>query len=430
MPTSPTPAADLTEEQREERRTRARDLIEERLTETWPAWRRPGRKPNLPLAADIALDALGDLAAELLVDGTMMRALTIRDGVATLELAEATEMVRIFAAGMRGVLDGATNYVEMEMTDGSTGEGFTVTVRRRERPTPHELRQQAEARVEELTAELAVARQLLGTTTSAGPAAVPSTAAMLSTPCDACDHTLNWHRNDVGCTVPRCVCGRFQDPVEAAAPPAPADRAAVLREAAEIAESLREFTPAYGARKSAQISENVGVLRVADHLRRLAGEAAAGVQQTTEAHPPSVEYIAEVLELDESWEYLGAHADPAVAARRRASVTRRHPDAETRTVRKTTTYTVEPTEPPTHLPKGTNAEDCPACKGTNPDYPFLCPGPTPAVVHACPPDGSGLTPCCHRPPFEMQADRMTTDPTAVTCPTPPAAPAAPEEPTP
>ncbi|WP_354596109.1 hypothetical protein R1Y80_00905 [Streptomyces sp. JL1001] len=36
---------------------------------------------------------------------------------------------------------------------------------------------------------------------------------------------------------------------------------------------------------------------------------------------------------------------------------------------------VEPTEPPTHLPKGTNAEDCPACKGTNPDYPFLCPGP-------------------------------------------------------
>ncbi|MGW1219495.1 hypothetical protein ACWD6O_34495 [Streptomyces californicus] len=163
-----TTLADLTEEQRDARRTRARNLIEERLTDTWPAWRRPGRKPNLPLAADIALDALGDLAAEILVDGTMMRALTIRDGVATLELAEATEMVRIFAAGMRGALDGATNYVEMEMTDGSTGEGFTVTVRRRERPTPHELRQQAEARVERLTAELAVARQLLGTSTAEG----------------------------------------------------------------------------------------------------------------------------------------------------------------------------------------------------------------------------------------------------------------------
>ncbi|MFI9012620.1 hypothetical protein ACIGZI_01140 [Streptomyces griseus] len=69
----------------------------------------------------------------------------------------------------------------------------------------------------------------------------------------------------------------------AAAPPAPADRAAVLREAADIAESLREFTPAYGARKAAQISENVGVLRVADHFRRLAGEAAAGAHHATKA---------------------------------------------------------------------------------------------------------------------------------------------------
>ncbi|WP_145503183.1 hypothetical protein [Streptomyces sp. CFMR 7] len=56
--------------------------------------------------------------------------------------------------------------------------------------------------------------------------------------------------------------------------------------------------------------------------------------------------------------------------------------------------------------------------------------PGTAVVHACPPRGSGLTPCCHRSPFEMQADRMTADPTLVTCPGPPAAPAAPEETTP
>lgn len=153
---------DLTDEQREARRTRTRDLIETRLAETWPAWRRPGRKPNLALAADIALDSLGELAAEILVDGTMLRALTIRDGVATLELAEATEMVRIFAAGMRGVLDGngASNYVEMEMTDGSTGQGYTVTVQRRECPTPHQFRQQAEARAEHLAATL---REVLDT---------------------------------------------------------------------------------------------------------------------------------------------------------------------------------------------------------------------------------------------------------------------------
>lgn len=36
----------------------------------------------------------------------------------------------------------------------------------------------------------------------------------LSTRCDACRHTLNWHRNDVGCTVALCVCGAFREPVE------------------------------------------------------------------------------------------------------------------------------------------------------------------------------------------------------------------------
>lgn len=41
----------------------------------------------------------------------------------------------------------------------------------------------------------------------------------LSTRCDACEHTLNWHRNDVGCTVARCVCGRFQPPAEDEAQP-------------------------------------------------------------------------------------------------------------------------------------------------------------------------------------------------------------------
>ncbi|MFJ1782572.1 hypothetical protein ACIOKA_38335 [Streptomyces anulatus] len=264
MTTSPTtpdrPAsADLTEEQREARRIRARDLIEERLTETWPAWRRPGRKPNLPLAADIALDALGDLAAEILVDGTMMRSLTIRDGVATLELAEATEMVRIFAAGMRGALDGATNYVEMEMTDGSTGEGFTVTVRRRERPTPHELRQQAEARVGELTAELAVARQLLGT--------MSEETHVVTDDSDDPEHTDD---------CPGCPT----------APPAPADRAAVLREAADFVRDAH-------FRDGMSVQEIGTAMRHwADRESRLAGEAAAGVQQPA---APSIDSIVRAI---------------------------------------------------------------------------------------------------------------------------------------
>lgn len=38
------------------------------------------------------------------------------------------------------------------------------------------------------------------------------------------------------------------------------------------------------------------------------------------------------------------------------------------------------------------------------------------TTHACPPDGSGLTPCCGRTPFELpHDDRMTTKPDRVTC---------------
>ncbi|MFD7428434.1 hypothetical protein ACFV6Z_15500 [Streptomyces sp. NPDC059818] len=166
--------------------------------------------------------------------------------------------------------------------------------------------------------------------------------------------------------------------------PAPVDRAAVLREAADIAETLRQFEPAYGPRKDAQISENVGVLRVADHLRRMADEAQ---QPETEAHPAEVTWIGEIQESDDLWGYLRADHDRAVVEKRTAQQQKRFPawndgtPIRTRIVRKTTTYTVAvPAEPPVHLAKGTNAEDCPACKGTNPDYPFLCPGPNPVAA--------------------------------------------------
>lgn len=146
-----------TEAQREKRRQQARTAIENRLRDTWAAWKRFGRRPDFALAADIAVDSLGDLAAEILVDGTMMRALTVKDGVVTLELEEATDLIKIFTAGMRGVLDGygAENYVEMEMEvlpsvsldvrDGDNPtEAYTVTVQRQYRPTPHEFRKRAE----------------------------------------------------------------------------------------------------------------------------------------------------------------------------------------------------------------------------------------------------------------------------------------------
>ncbi len=57
-----------------------------------------------------------------------------------------------------------------------------------------------------------------------------------------------------------------------AAVAATAARAAVFLEAAGVADGLRQVEPVTGARWSAQVSENVGVLRVADELRRRAGE--------------------------------------------------------------------------------------------------------------------------------------------------------------
>jgi hypothetical protein len=66
----------------------------------------------------------------------------------------------------------------------------------------------------------------------------------------------------------------------------PTDRTAVLREAADIAESLRQFEPATGARWSAQVSENVGILRVAAELRRLAAGSAGRVADDTQPETP------------------------------------------------------------------------------------------------------------------------------------------------
>jgi hypothetical protein len=146
---------ELTEAQRAKRRTQARKAIESALRETAHEWVKHDG-PDFTLASDIAMDALGDLAAEILTDGTMMRSLTIKDGVATLSLEPAIEILKIFVASMRGVLDGygAENYVETEMTapsvsmdlrDGSNPmDSYTVTIQRRTNPTPHAFRLRAE----------------------------------------------------------------------------------------------------------------------------------------------------------------------------------------------------------------------------------------------------------------------------------------------
>lgn len=148
-------ATELTEKQRYDRRLKAARAITNALRETHHEWHHLN-DGDWRLLGDIAMDALGDMAAEILTDGTMLRSLTIKDGVATLDLEPATEILKIFVASMRGVLDGygAENYVETEMQapsvsmdlrDGSNPmDSYTVTIQRRTNPTPHEFRLRAE----------------------------------------------------------------------------------------------------------------------------------------------------------------------------------------------------------------------------------------------------------------------------------------------
>ncbi|MGC5400187.1 hypothetical protein ACPXCP_31160 [Streptomyces sp. DT20] len=117
-----------------------------------------------------------------------------------------------------------------------------------------------------------------------------------------------------------------------------ADRAAVLREASNVAHGEASRLYDDMGQKAAAGARMVGA-----RLERMADEAQ---QPETEAHPAQTEWIGEVLE-DDAWMYLGASPDRSVAEKRRASITRRHPDAQTRTVRKTTTYTVAADQPDT-----------------------------------------------------------------------------------
>jgi len=147
--------AELTDKQRYDRRLKAARAITAALRQSHHEWHHLN-DGDWRLLGDIAMDALGDMAAEILTDGTMLRSLTIQDGVATLDLEPATDILKIFVASMRGVLDGygAENYVETEMTAPSVSmdlrdgdnptDSYTVTIQRRTKPTPHDFRQRAE----------------------------------------------------------------------------------------------------------------------------------------------------------------------------------------------------------------------------------------------------------------------------------------------
>ncbi|TQE33135.1 hypothetical protein [Streptomyces ipomoeae] len=157
---------ELSQAERDQRVAQAEQAIEAALADSWRYWRRWGRRPDFHAAALWAVGGLGDLAAEILVDGTMMRSLTAKDGVLTLDLESARDIVKLFVATMHGMLDGhgATNYLETDFTvRGSLSmdvrcadhpdQAYTVTIQKRSHPTPHELRQAAEQRLEAVLTE-------------------------------------------------------------------------------------------------------------------------------------------------------------------------------------------------------------------------------------------------------------------------------------
>ncbi|MFI2620451.1 hypothetical protein [Streptomyces sp. NPDC018584] len=157
--------ANSSDPQREARRKQAHTAIHDALAASWTEWRRTGRRPDFSKAAEHAMDGLGDLAAEILADQTMMRGLTIENGIVTLEAEPAREILLTLVASMRQMLDGygAENYLETEISAPSVSldlqdgqnpvDSYTVTIQRRRRPTPHEFRQQAEAVITRALAE-------------------------------------------------------------------------------------------------------------------------------------------------------------------------------------------------------------------------------------------------------------------------------------
>lgn len=88
---------------------------------------------------------------------TGMKAMDFRNGM-TMEVEPAREMVAHWVGAARAMLGDAPNYsetpIEMEVKVGESPERFAFILQRVGHLTPHQARQQAEARVAELEAEL------------------------------------------------------------------------------------------------------------------------------------------------------------------------------------------------------------------------------------------------------------------------------------
>ena len=215
-------------------------------------------------------------------------------------------------------------------------------------------------------------------------------------------------------------------------------------------------TPAEGWRKAARFLRRTartsgnregalhGARLIETELRRLAAET-PGPETQGEAHPPRHTWEVESPRRD-NWASWGVTYDERDWARERyESAIGNAPARPFRLVRATTTYSVEaehtpatePQDAPRREPHPAEADlrhaltvldrfqgrdtSAPAAfeadlaSKTSPKA-----GSKPEIVHGCPPDGSGLTPCCGRTPFELPlGDRISSE-APITCATAPA----------
>jgi hypothetical protein len=208
-----------------------------------------------------------------------------------------------------------------------------------------------------------------------------------------------------------------------------ADRAAVLEEAgASLDAHLEGFFREYPEERQNSPWVN-GWKDATAELRRMAavpaGSAVAGhTSGETGGDDPTESVIYEVVGdwgVDSADSAAGARAAvakwlrayPKCGAHAQQRIVRDWPDGS----EFYGPWTDLPDEPAAGQSAG-GTHSCGNCEGIDPDTCLTNPDRTPApeVVHGCPPDGSGLTPCCGRTPFELpRTDRMSTSPDAVTC---------------
>lgn len=84
-------------------------------------------------------------------DETLLHGINLEGGRVTLDLQPPEDMIKVLVLSMRGMLGDAENYVEVHLVDhNEPDKRYLCTIQRCEKKTPHQLRQEAEAKATKL----------------------------------------------------------------------------------------------------------------------------------------------------------------------------------------------------------------------------------------------------------------------------------------